>query len=271
MIKTVLKTAVCAAALVVASASMGTTGAQAQQAANKPHATTDHLGIQHLLEATKDPRRSLEDRGRDLARKPLKVLRFVGIQPGMTVVDLNSGGGWYTEILSRAVGESGKVYAHNGPVYWNFVKDNTAKRYGGGRLPNVTLLHEGTEELIGVPEASVDVVMTVLAYHDYWYNNEARMAPEDIPAILASIHKALKPGGAFVVVDHVAPAGSGTEAGDKYHRIDPAIVKEQVLAAGFAFAGESDALANPDDDHIKSPFDPSIRGKTDRFIFKFVK
>lgn len=227
----------------------------------------DHHGA--IMAAVANPDRPDTDRARDANRKPADVLMLAGVQPGMTVVDLNSGGGYYSEILSHAVGETGKVIAHNGPVYWAFMKENVPPRFAE-RLPNVEPLN-GVSEAIDVGGGSVDVIMSVLAYHDYFMKHDARTAPEDIPAILESFHNALKPGGVFMLIDHQAPAGTGAEMGDKIHRINSEFVKAQVLAAGFTLAEESDLLANPEDDPSLSPFRPEFRGKTDRFILKFVK
>ena len=94
---------------------------------------------------------------------------------------------------------------------------------------------------------------------------------EDVAAVLASVHKAMKPGGTFVVVDHVALPGTGPDDFDKMHRLNPEFVKEQMAAAGFTFIGENDVLANPEDSNDMSPFAPEIRGKTNRFVLKFTK
>lgn len=229
-------------------------------------ALADHHGGA-IEAALMSPDRPSADKERDGARKPAEVLAFAGLQPGMTVVDINSATGWYTEVLSHAVGPKGKVYAHNGPYYWGFVKDRVAERYDG-RLPNVVQIHDG--EVLDLPSESVDMIFLGLAYHDYFAGVGKREMP-DIAAVLASFMTVLKPGGSVVIVDHVAPMGSGIEAGDTLHRIDPALVKAQMTEAGFMLIDESGVLANADDDHTKGPFDPMVRGKTDRFILKFVK
>lgn len=232
-----------------------------------PTATADHHG--KIKAAIAHPDRPEGDIARDADRKPYDVLLFAGIHPGDTVLDLNSGAGYYSEILSHFVGDEGKVYAHNGSVYWAFMQKTVPARFTE-RLTNVEPLNVESES-IGVPAGSVDVAMSVLAYHDYFMEHEARTTPEDIPAILASIYAALKPGGAYVVIDHEGPAGSDGEIAGKLHRINSEFVKKQVLAAGFKLEAESDLLANPEDDNSKSPFHPDVRGKTNRFILKFVK
>ncbi|MCJ9429153.1 class I SAM-dependent methyltransferase [Kordiimonas marina] len=216
--------------------------------------------------AIDSPDRPAIDKQRDAARKPAAIIKFAGIKPGMTVLDVNSATGWYTELFSRVVGPDGTVYAHNGPAYLGFMKGNVGPRYDDGRLPNVIQLRSTSSENFDLPEDTVDVAMMTLVYHDYFAGAHGPIAP-----ILASLHKVMKPGGAVVIVDHVAKAGSGEHAGDEYHRIDPALVKKQMEAAGFKFAGESDVLRNPDDDHMSKPWAKAIRGHTDRFVYKFVK
>jgi predicted methyltransferase len=225
-----------------------------------------------VADAVTSTERPEEDRVDDAKRKPLEVLTFAGIKPGMTVVDLNSAGGYYTEILSRIVGPEGKVYAHNGPVYWSFMKETEPKRYAENRLANVVQLHDGNEAP-SVPDESLDAAITVLAFHDYYFTHQSRPGGgyEDVDAVLGKLHKSLKKAGFVLVVDHVAAAGTGPAEFDTQHRIDPAFVQQKFEKAGFKLAATSDVLANPADDHAKSPFDPSIRRMTDRFIFKFEK
>lgn len=230
-------------------------------------ANADHHG--KLRAAVAHPDRPDSEKARDESRKPFDVLLFAGVRPGDTVLDLNSGAGYYSEILSHFVGDEGKVYAHNGSVYWAFMKKTVPARFTE-RLSNVVPLNVESEA-VDLPAGSVDVAMSVLAYHDYFMEHEAREEPEDMEAILASIYAALKPGGAYVVIDHEAPAGSDGELAGKLHRINPEFVKKQVLAAGFTLEAESDLLANPEDDNGQSPFRPEFRGKTNRFIMKFVK
>ncbi|MBL4838990.1 MAG: class I SAM-dependent methyltransferase [Kordiimonadaceae bacterium] len=224
----------------------------------------------NIVAAVANEARPADDVKRDGDRKPAEVLAFSGVKPGMTVVDINSGSGYYSEMLSYAVGAKGKVYAHNGPIYFDFVKNQVATRYTD-RLPNVIQLAEGSEN-INVKEGSVDLAMIVLAYHDYYYLPKGgRSESADVAGVLSTIYKSLKKGGAFVVVDHVGPDGSGPEAGNTTHRIEPAFVMEQVTAAGFTYFGESSVLENAADDVGQSVFGKDIRGRTNRFIYKFVK
>lgn len=253
-IRSIISTSVLGAALVL--------GSVFATAANADHHGKLRAAIDHSD-------RPDTEKARDASRKPFDVLLFAGVRPGDTVLDMNSGGGYYSEILSHFVGEQGKVYAHNGSVYWAFMKKTVPARFTE-RLTNVVPLNVESEA-VDLPEGSVDVAMSVLAYHDYFMEHEARKGPEDIPAILASIYASLKPGGAYVVIDHAGPAGSDGELAGKLHRISAEFVKKQVLAAGFTLEAESDLLANPEDDNGQSPFRPEFRGKTNRFIMKFVK
>jgi predicted methyltransferase len=214
--------------------------------------------------------RPAEEKARDAGRKPAEVLRFAGIEPGMTVLDINSAGGYYTEILSHLVGPEGKVYAHNGPVYWDFVKDSVGARYEG-RLENVVLLSPETEA-VDLAEGSVDAAVMVLAYHDFYFVHKARAEPQaDVESALASYFKALKKGGKILIIDHVGPKGADAATMNQIHRIDPALVKEQMMAAGFKLTAESDLLSNPEDSPTESPFRKEFRGKTDRFMQLYMK
>jgi len=219
--------------------------------------------------AVNDPGRTDADRQRDAGRRPGQVLEFFGIEPGMTVLDMFSGGGYYTEMLSHIVGTGGKVVAHTNSAYAGFVGEETTNRYADDRLANVEhLLAENNE--LDLPAGEFDAVMLVLAYHDIYFVDAANDWPKiDGPKLLAELRKGLKPGGMLAVVDHYAAAGSPRETGGTLHRIDPQIVIDEIEAEGFVLEGKSDVLRNMDDDHSKGMFDPEIRGKTDRFVLKF--
>ena len=211
------------------------------------------------------------DRARDAGRKPAQVLEFIGIAPGMTVLDMFSGGGYYTEILSYVVGDGGRVAAHSNEAYLSFVGEEFEMRYLGGRLPNVEIVMAENNELSLKPD-TFDAILLVLSFHDLYY-----AAPDDgwpafdVPGLLAELHKGLKAGGVVGVVDHYAAAGSPPETGGTTHRIDPAIVIDAMTAAGFKLDGRSDLLRNPADDYEKVVFDPEVQGKTDRFVLRFRK
>jgi len=222
-------------------------------------------------QAVDNPGRTVEDRARDAARRPAEVLEFFDIQPGMTVLDMFSGGGYYTEILSHIVGPDGRVTAHTNQVYAQFVGDEATSRYAGNRLANVEHLTAENNEL-ALPAAEFDAVMLVLAYHDIYYIDPDNGWPQiDGPQFVAELYKSTKPGGILAVVDHYAAPGSPRETGNTLHRIDPEIVIEEIEAAGFVLVARSDLLRNPDDDQSLNMADPQIRGRTDRFVLRFRK
>jgi predicted methyltransferase len=221
--------------------------------------------------AVSNPARTDQDRQRDANRRPGEVMQFFGIGPGDKVLDLFSGGGYYSELLSYVVGDDGEVVSHSNAAYANFVGDEATNRYGNDRLPNVEILIAETHELT-LPAAEVDAVLMVLAYHDRYDDDPENGWPKiDGPVLLEEIFDGLRPGGVLGIVDHAAAAGSAAETGNTLHRIDPAIVRTEVEKAGFVFEEAADFLKNPQDDHTKHMGDPSIRGKTDRFVMRFRK
>jgi predicted methyltransferase len=221
--------------------------------------------------AVASPRRTDADRDRDAGRKPDQVLEFFGIAPGMTVLDMFSGGGYYTEMLSHIVGPDGKVVAHTNTAYAGFVGDETINRFADDRLANVEILLAENNEL-ELPAAKFDAVILVLAYHDIYYDDAANGWPKiDAAKFLAELEQGLKPGGILAVVDHYAAAGAPRETGGSLHRIDPQIVISALEGAGFDLEARSEVLRNLEDDHSLGVFDPEVRGKTDRFVLKFRK
>ena len=211
------------------------------------------------------------DRARDAGRKPAQVLEFLGIKPGMTVLDMFSGGGYYTEIIAHLVGDNGHVIAQSNEAYMRFAGEEFENRYLGGRLENAEVLMAENNELSLSPD-SVDAITLILSFHDLYYDApDAGWPAFDIPALLAELYNGLKTGGIVGVVDHAAAAGAPSETGVTTHRIDPAIVIEEMTAAGFVLDGQSDLLRNPDDDYDVSVFSEAVRGTTDRFLLRFRK
>ena len=215
--------------------------------------------------------RPAADRERDADRKPAEVLAFLGITPGMTVLDMFTGDGWYSEVIAHVVGESGKVIAHSNEAYKNFVGNSLEERFGSGRVPQAEILMAENNQL-ALEADSLDAVMMSMSFHDI-YNVDVENGWEQIdgPAFLAELKKGLKPGGIVAIIDHRAAAGSPPETGNTLHRIDPALVIANMEAAGFVLEAQSDLLRNPDDDLSKIVFAPEIRGKTDRFVMRFRK
>jgi len=206
----------------------------------------------------------------DAGRKPVEVLTFFGLKPGDRVLDVMAGGGYYTEIMARAVGPKGYVMALEPP---QFVKTDKAKAAWDAlieRDKNVGLMLMSPQNVALAPD-SYDFVLMHLVYHDaYWESAKYDFKRMDPAAFLKVVFSATKPGGIVGVVDHVGQPADDTRATvDKLHRMDPAVIKADFLAAGFVFEGESAVLANPADDHKTLVFDPAIRGKTDRVVYKF--
>lgn len=213
-----------------------------------------------------------EDRARDALRRPGEVLEFFGVEPGLNVLDLFSGGGYYTEIVSRVVGEEGKVLAHNNQAYLEYARDSVEQRYQPGRLGNVSQLVAEANEL-DFSGQSFDLALVMLTWHDFYYVDPENGWPEiDAAAMVSTLCAALKPGGVLGLTDHVAEAGSDpAQTGQQLHRIDPARITEDLEAGCFRFEGEIDVLRNPDDDRTQSMYAEGIRGKTDRIVYKFRK
>lgn len=205
-------------------------------------------------------------------RKSKEVLAFTGILPGMTVVDLEAGGGTYTELFSRVAGDSGKVYMQNPPAFDAFLGDAVAKRVDG-RLANVTPVRAPFDDLSAIPDASADLVTWLLGPHELWYTPEGAEPGDlgDPETAFAEIARVTKPGGQFIALDHMAPVGAPATTGGETHRIDKAIIIAMAEANGFTLVEESDLLANAEDDGSLNVFDPSIRRKTNRFLLKFTK
>lgn len=217
------------------------------------------------------PSRLEADYERDKTRRPDEVLEFFGIEPGMVVLDMFSGGGYYSEVIAHVVGAGGHVDAHANEAYLGFVGDEFSARHAEGRLENVDVLMAENNELDLEPER-YDVVMMVLSYHDLYYDDpDSGWEKFDVPMLLAELLEGLKPGGTLAIVDHQAEAGAPAETGNTLHRIDAQIVIDELTAAGFELVDRSDILRNPDDDYSKNVFDPAVRGTTDRFVLKFRK
>ena len=246
--------------------------ATATRSAEMPTGSALDADAQSVFErAVAHPDRADSDRLRDPARKPADVMAFFGVEPGMRILDMYSGGGYYSELLARVVGDSGRILAHNNQAYLGFAGTEIDDRYAGDRLSNVERVMAENNELTLQP-ASLDAITLVLAYHDIYFVNPDQGWPEiDGPAMLAEFFQGLKPGGIVGIVDHYAADGAPPETGGTIHRIDKAIVVREMLAAGFQLDGESDLLRNPDDNHEISVFDPAIRGNTDRFLLRFRK
>lgn len=215
------------------------------------------------------PARSDADRKDDAARKPAEVLAFAQVRPGDTVMEIEVGRGWYTDILSQAVGPKGKIITQN-PVEFAYSGPAMATRRAAGRLTNVT---ETTSrfDALQAADASVDRVLWILGPHELYYTPKDSPGLGDPAKAYAEIARVLKPGGVFIAMDHAANAGAPTTTGGTIHRIDPAVILASAKAAGLKLDGNSGMLANPGDDRSKMVFDPTVRRHTDQVLFRFTK
>ncbi len=207
----------------------------------------------------------------DESRKPAQVLQFLGLRQGMNVLDLFGANAYWAEIVAPAVGPKGHV------TVWEptqFYKDKTKASFAEfmAKQPNVSIV-ASPFEAPDLPKNYADFVMLNLNYHDtYWQSEKYGIPKMDPAAFLKAVYAAMKPGGVIGVIDHVASPNSDTRATvEKFHRIDPNVIKADFKRAGFVLVGSSDLLRNPADDHSLLVFDPKIRAKTDRVIFKFKK
>ncbi len=211
--------------------------------------------------------RSAEDRARDAGRKPAAVIEFLGIKPGMRVLDVIAAGGWYTEVLALTVGPDGHVVAQNPQVILEMRDGANEKalsaRLAGNRLPNVSRMNSGFENICSVA-GTFDAAITAMNFHDI-YNSRG---PEAALSTLQAIYTALKPGGIFAIIDHVGVADADNAA---LHRIEKSLAIETAKSAGFVVEGDANILASTSDDHTQGVFAEGIRGNTDRFLLKFVK
>jgi len=211
------------------------------------------------------------DAEQDERRQSRAVLTFLGVKPGMRVIDVFSAGGYNTELLARAVGVKGEVIAYNNPAYAKFAEKGITERYANDRLGNVKQVTTEPSDLKLDP-ASIDAGLIVMSYHDaYWRPKDGGFDRTDPHVLVAKLFQALKPGAVVVVQDHVAAAGGDPKQTAELHRIDPDVVKRDFEKAGFRFDASLDVLKHPDDDHTKVVFDPSVRGKTDQFVYRFRK
>ena len=231
----------------------------------------------YVSAAVADSARPSADTKRDSGRKPAELIAFAGIKPGDKVADLIPGGGYFTRIFSKIVGQQGHVYAvvpdsvaHGAPKKLDDIK----ALISDPAYSNTSLVIRPYDRVGG--DEPLDVIWTSDNYHDVYgavsvFGVAGMSGPEETATMDAAAFNALKPGGVYMVIDHVAKAGSGEQDAKALHRIDPAVVIAQAKAAGFVLEGRSDLLANPKDSHELIVFAPQIRGHTDQFVLKFRK
>jgi predicted methyltransferase len=220
--------------------------------------------------AVAHPGRSAADRKRDPTDRPADVLRLSGIKPGMQVADFLAADGYYSELLSYVVGDSGHVLLLNNVPYDKFVKDAWKQRIEKQHLTNV---EHRTVDLahMGLKDASLDAIVMVKVYHDLYWVDPGNWEKIDVPPVLDQLARALKPGGILVVVDHSAKAGSGSSAATPLHRIDEAFMRNDFESRGFKVVAKSNVLRKPGDKLDQISYQEPMLGKTDRFVYIFRK
>jgi predicted methyltransferase len=211
--------------------------------------------------------RAQADRDRDAGRKPAEVIAFVGIEPGMSVIDIMAATGYYTEVLSLAVGPDGHVASQNTARFLQMRDGAIGKaldeRLADDRLPNVSRLNKEIADL-SADDGPFDAALTALNLHDV-YNNGGDAAGI---ALMTAVYGTLKPGGIFVVIDHEGAAGNDNKA---LHRVQKADAIRLAEAAGFVVEAEGDILSNEDDDMTQHMRSEGLRGFTQRFVLKLRK
>lgn len=207
----------------------------------------------------------------DAVRKPVEVLRFMGLKRGDRVLDYFTGTGYYAELMAKAVGPQGYVVGWNSSGFARREAVVNAIKGIRERAPNTAFYSTPTTAIAFAPN-SFDFAMLHLVYHDaYWESAQFGLPRIDPNTVVKAIWDSVKPGGTVAVIDHIGPGGDTRDVVNKYHRIDPAVVRADFERAGFVLEAQSEMLRNPADDHMKNVFDPSIRGHTDRFMYKFRK
>lgn len=207
--------------------------------------------------------RSEADRTTDARRKPVQFLAFMNVRPGMTVADLDAGAGYTTELLARAVGVTGKVYAQNTRESVDRLKGRFDERLRQPTMKNVAHIVRAFDDPLPPEARNLDLVTFNFGYHDTTYQEVDR------GKMNRAVFNALKPGGYYVVADHSARAGAGIGVGKSLHRIEETLVRREVEAAGFRLAAEGDFLRNPADPRDAAVFKPNQ--PNDEFVLKFVK
>jgi predicted methyltransferase len=226
--------------------------------ANMPGAAPDYGAI------VAAPDRTDADRVNDARRKPEQMLAFTGARRGMKVLDLGAGGGYSTELLARAVGPQGRVYAQDSRL--------TTQGQGNARfiermkspaMKNVARVLREFDDPVPPEAGKLDLVTFFYIYHDTpaWDVDRAKMN--------RSVFNALKPGGIYLIADHAAKSGVGVSASKSLHRIEESVLRREVEAAGFRFAAEADFLRNPADPREERVF--ALKIPVDNFVLKFVK
>ena len=228
--------------------------------------TQSSLTPDHITAVLAAPDRSEADKANDTRRKAREMLVFIDARPGMRVLDMGAGAGYTAELLARVVGPSGRVIAHNSPYFMqNMIKDRFAQRLASYPGTNLWLSVQPFEMPLppDVTKGSVDLVTFMFVYHDLGW------AGADRAQLNRAAFDALKPGGYYVIADHSGRPGTGITESKSLHRVEEALLRREVEAAGFRLVAEGQFLRNPADPRDKSVFKPAQ--PNDEFVLKFQK
>jgi len=215
----------------------------------------------NIRRAVESPERTDEMKIRDYYRKPAEILKLANIKEGDHIAEIAGFGQYFTTMLVEAVGPKGKVDVYDLPYTDRF--GGEASRAFDAKHDNM-VYHQESYNDVAFPQ-NLDAVYIVLYYHDM------KPAGVDTPALNRKFFAALKPGGTYVIIDHKAEDGSGWRDAATIHRMGVEAIKQEVLAAGFELALDSNLLANPKDDRKVMVFAPGERGTTDQAFFIFRK
>jgi predicted methyltransferase len=207
--------------------------------------------------------RSEADRQTDQRRDPVKLLAFTGARAGMKVLDMGAGAGYSTELLARAVGPTGAVFAQNSAEIFERVKDRFNARAQSPAMKNVVHLTRSFDDPVPADIHDLDLISFLFFYHDTTYMDVDRAEMD------RKLFAALKPGGMLVIADHSARPGDGASVGKTFHRIEESVVRREVEAAGFKLIAEGDFLRHPEDPRDAVVFRPKV--PVDEFVLKFEK
>jgi predicted methyltransferase len=207
--------------------------------------------------------RSDADRQTDIRRDPVKLLAFTGAKPGMKVLDMGAGAGYSTELMARAVGADGTVYAQESAMVMERVKDKFDIRAQAPAMKKVVHLIRNYDDPLPAEVSGLDLITFFFAYHDTAY------MPVDRATMNKKLFAALKPGGVLVIADHSAKPGDGINVVKTFHRIEESTLRQEIEAAGFKLVGEENFLKHPEDPRDAAVFKPAV--PVDEFVLKYQK
>ena len=238
----------------------------------------DQINEELVRRAMAQADRLAEDLERDARSLPEKVIPWLNLHAGDTVIDIFGSGGYYSDLLARLVGTQGQAVLHNNSGFEQWGTNILQDRFDNG-MPGNVVMHTRSGINLALTEESLDGALIVMALHDLYVipkrydgNSYVPVGPAaNVAYFYEQVLAALKSGGRFVVVDHAGEPGMAAEAVNDLHRIDEVALRDDIVAQGFTYVGSDLSLRNPADDRTRIVFDEDLQGKTDRFILVFEK